>query len=175
MSYLPSSPDLASIAGLLTKYPRCGILLFKLLEDIKSSFSPFSKGTRELIAAYVSDLNQSASCFNTHKALAKELGIDESVFVQLRSDIDSAKIEEKLKPILRFVKKLTLTPNQITKADIKPIYGAGWDERAFLDTVRLCAVVNCMNRFSLGAGIDKKALPIRQNLPDIKPRVIYHS
>lgn len=49
MSYLPSSPDLANVAGLLTKYPRRGILLFKLLEDIKRSFSPLSKGMRELI------------------------------------------------------------------------------------------------------------------------------
>ena len=40
MSYLPSSPDLENIAGLLAKYPRRGILLFKLLEDIKGSFSP---------------------------------------------------------------------------------------------------------------------------------------
>lgn len=175
MSYLPSSPDLASIAGLMAKYPRCGILLFKLLEDIKSSFSPLSKGTRELISAYVSDLNQSISCFNTHKALAKEMGIEELVFMQLRRDIDSANVEGKLKPILRFVNKLTLTPNQISQADIKPIYAAGWDERAFLDTVRLCAVVNCMNRFALGAGIDKATPPCKQSLADIKPRFFYHS
>ena len=55
MSYLPSSPTLVNIAGLLAKYPRRGILLFKLLEDIKGSFSPLTKGVRELIIAYTSD------------------------------------------------------------------------------------------------------------------------
>jgi uncharacterized peroxidase-related enzyme len=175
MSYLPSSPDLENIAGLLAKYPRRGILLFKLMEDIKNSFSPLGKGMRELIIAYTSDLNESESCYKAHKSLVKELGIDEAVYGQLRSDIDSANVDEKLKPILRFVKKLTLTPDQITQADVNPIYETGWDERALLDTVRLCAVVNCMNRFAMGVGIDKKAAHSKQTHPAIKSTAVYHS
>lgn len=164
MSYLPSSPNLANISGLLSKYPRRGILLFKLLEDIKGSFSPLSQGMRELIIAYTSALNRSEYCYNAHKSLAKELGIDESIYGQLKSDINSAKVEEKLKPILRFVKKLTLTPDQITQADVKPIFDAGWDERAFLDSVCLCAIVNCMNRFAMGIGIDRDTPTNKQRL-----------
>jgi Uncharacterized conserved protein len=173
MSYLPSSPNLASLTGLMAKFPRCGVLLFKLLENNRSSFSPLSGDVHDLISAYVSDLNQSASCFNTHKVLTKEMGMDESIFRQLKLDIDSAQVDEKLKPLLRFVKKLTLTPSQITQAEIKNIYAAGWDERALLDTVRLCALVNCMNRFALGAGIDKPAL--NQRPPLSHPRMLYHS
>ncbi|MBU2570295.1 MAG: hypothetical protein KJ725_09695 [Gammaproteobacteria bacterium] len=175
MSYLPSSPDLENIAGLLAKYPRRGILLFKLLEDIKGCFSPLGKGTRELIITYTSDLNQSESCYTAHKSLLKELGIDESVYGQLILDIDSAKVDEKIKPLLRFVKKLTLTPDQITQADVNLIYEVGWDERALLDTVRLCAVVNCMNRFTMGVGIGKKAVNGKQTQPAIKTTAVYHS
>lgn len=159
MSYLPSSPELANIAEILAKYPRRRILLFKLLEDIKGNFSPLSKGVRELIIAYTSGLNQSETCFTTHKAFSKDLGVDEFVYDQLQSDIDSANVEEKLKPILRFIKKLTLTPDKITQADVKPIFDAGWDERALLVSGCLCAVVNCMNRFAIGIGIDKGATP----------------
>jgi len=175
MSYLPSSPDLENIAGLLAKFPRRGILLFKLLEDIKGSFSPLGKGMRELIIAYTSDLNQSESYYKAHKSLFKELGIDESAYGQLKLDIDSAKVDEKLKPILRFVKKLTLTPNGITQEDVNLIYEVGWDERALLDTVRLCAVVNCMNRFAMGVGIGKKAAYSKQTHPAIKSTAVYHS
>lgn len=175
MSYLPSIPDLENIAELLAKYPRRGILLFKLLEDIKGCFSPLGKGTRELIIAYASDLNQSEPCYKAHKSLIKELGIDESVYGQLKADIDSANVDEKLKPLLRFVKKLTLTPDQITLADVNLIYAVGWDERALLDTVRLCAVVNCINRFTMGVGIGKKAARSRQARPVIKSTAVYHS
>jgi len=175
MSYLPSSPDLENIAGLLAKYPRRGILLFKLMEEIKGCFSPLSKGMRELIMFYTSDLNHSESSYKANKSLCKELNIDESIYAQLKVDIESAKVDEKLKPILRFVKKLTLTPDQITQADINPIYEIGWDEHALLDTVRLCAVMNCMNRLTMGIGIDKKATESKQKQTTIKSTAVYHS
>ena len=153
MSYLPSSPDLTNIAAMLGKYPRRGILLFKLLEDIKSNSSPLDRSMRELIITYTSGLNQCDFCYNTHKAVSEQLGIDEKVFDQLKTDIDSAQVDEKLKPVLRYVKKLTLTPDRITQADAQQIFAAGWDEDVFLDVIFLCAVVNCMNRFVSGIGI----------------------
>ena len=153
MSYLPSSPDLANIAAMLGKYPRRGILLFKLLEDIKSNSSPLDRSMRELIITYTSGLNQCDFCYNTHKAVSEQLGIDEKVFDQLKTDIDSAQVDERLKPVLRYVKKLTLTPDRITQADAQQIFTAGWDEDVFLDVIFLCAVVNCMNRFVSGIGI----------------------
>jgi alkylhydroperoxidase family enzyme len=175
MSYLPSSPDLENIAGLLAKYPRRGILLFKLLEDIKGCFSPLTKGVRELIIAYTSDLNQSEPCYMPSKTLFKEFGIDEDTYGQLKSDIENANVDEKLKPLLQFVKKLTLRPDQIIPADVNLIYEAGWDERDLLDTVRLCAVVNCMNRFTMGVGIGKKAAHGKQTQTAIKTTAVYHS
>jgi len=153
MSYLPSSPDLTKIAAMLGKYPRRGILLFKLLEDIKSSCSPLNRSMRELIITYTSGLNQCDFCYNTHKAVSEQLGIDEKVFDQLKADIDSAQVDERLKPVLRYIKKLTLTPDRITQADAQQIFDAGWDENVFLDVIFLCAVVNCMNRFVSGIGI----------------------
>jgi len=153
MSYLPSSPDLTNIAAMLGKYPRRGILLFKLLEDIKRSCSPLNRSMRELVITYTSGLNQCDFCYNTHRAVSKQLGIDEKVFDQLKTDINSAQVDEKLKPILRYVKKLTLTPDKITQMDAQQIFDAGWDEEAFLDTIFLCAIVNSMNRFVSGIGI----------------------
>ena len=153
MSYLPSSPDLTNIAAMLGKYPRRGILLFKLLEDIKSNSSPLNRSMRELIITYTSGLNQCDFCYNIHKAVSEQLGIDEKVFDQLKTDIDSAQVDERLKPVLRYVKKLTLTPNRITQADAQQIFDAGWDENVFLDVIFLSAVVNCMNRFVSGLGI----------------------
>ena len=76
MSYLPSSPDLNSLAGILMKYPRRGILLFKLLEDVGKSFSPLSKDSRELIITYASALNQCDFGYIGHKMKSAEFGIN---------------------------------------------------------------------------------------------------
>jgi uncharacterized peroxidase-related enzyme len=139
---------------MLAKYPRRGILLFKLLEDIMSGCSPLSKEIRELIITYISGLNHCEFFYNAHKEKAKELGIDEAVFDQLHTDISGANVDEKLKPLFHYIKKLTLTPDQITQTDAQRIFDAGWDEQALLDSVGLCAIVNCVNRFVTGIGID---------------------
>ncbi len=70
MSYLPSSPELNSLAGVLTKYPRRGVLLFKLLEDVGRSFSPLSKESRDLIMTYASALNHCYISENGHQGKA---------------------------------------------------------------------------------------------------------
>lgn len=159
MSYLPSSPGLVNLSGLLAKYPRRGILLFKLLEDIKRSCSPLGVEMRELIITYISGLNRCDFCYNLHKVQSTEMGLDATIFEQLKTDIDSADVNENIKPILRFVRKLTLTPDQVTKADAQQIFDAGWDERAFLDSICICAIVNCMNRFVAGIGIEVESTP----------------
>jgi hypothetical protein len=148
MTYLLSSPNFNNLGGMLTKhYPRRGILLFKLLEDIKSSFSSLSIDTCESIITYTCGLNH----YDTHQARFKKPGSVEADL--LKPDFNSINFDEKLNPILNFVNKLTLTPDQITQADVQSIFDAGWDEQAFLDSVYLCAISNCMNCFITGLGI----------------------
>ncbi|UOA09834.1 carboxymuconolactone decarboxylase family protein [Methylobacter sp. S3L5C] len=150
MSYLPSSPDLNSLAGVLSKYPRRGILLFKLLEDMGRSFSPLNKDSRDLIMTYSSALNNCYFGDNGHQG--KTSGNQAVLIKQLQTDMDNARVDEQLKPILRFVKKLTLNPGDITAEDAQTVFDAGWDEQAFLESVCLCAIANCMNRFAKGIG-----------------------
>jgi alkylhydroperoxidase family enzyme len=154
MLYQPSNPDLNSLSDMLEKYPRRRVLLFKVMEEIMRNLSPFNKQTRQLLFAYTSDLNQCRLSYDYHKAASLASGLDESVFAALKTDINSAKIDDKLKPILRFIKKLTLTPDQITQADAQQIFDAGWDEHAYFDSVCICAIMNCMNRFVTAIGVD---------------------
>ena len=154
MLYLPPNPDINSLSDMLEKYPRRRVLLFKVMEEIMRNLSPFNKQTRQLLFAYTSDLNQCRLSYDYHKAASLASGLDESVFAALKTDINSAKIDDKLKPILRFIKKLTLTPDQITQADVQQIFDAGWDEHAYFDSVCICAIMNCMNRFVTAIGID---------------------
>jgi AhpD family alkylhydroperoxidase len=132
MSYLSSSPDPNSLASILTKYPRRGVLLFKLLEDIGRSFSPFSDDGRELIITYASALNHCDFCYNGHQAKSAVLGINDVIIEQLQTDIDSANVDEKLKPVLRFVKKLTLTPGKLRLKMLKPYSMPAGTNKLFL-------------------------------------------
>jgi uncharacterized peroxidase-related enzyme len=174
MSYLPSNPNLTNLAGVLAKYPGRGVLLYKLLRDFKSGSSSLSTEIRELIVTYTLDLNGCISCLDARKAVFAAFDLDGNILGQLKTDIGTANIGENLKPLLRFVQKLTLTPDEIMPADAQPVFAAGWDEQAFLDAVFLCAIVNCVNRIVSGTGINTGYLTalemgINDRLTFIKP------
>lgn len=159
----PSNPDLNTLSDMLEKYPRRRVLLFKAMEEIMGNLSPFSKATRQLLFAYTSDLNQCSLSYEYHKSASMASGLDESIFTALKTDINSAKIDDKLKPILTFIKKLTLTPDKITQADAQQIFDAGWDEHAYFDSVCICAIMNCMNRVIAALGIDAHSPGIKHS------------
>jgi uncharacterized protein YciW len=53
----------------------------------------------------------------------------------LLSDIDLAPIEDRMRPILRYAKKLTLNPTRMTGADAAAVYEAGWGDDVLYSTV----------------------------------------
>jgi len=108
---------------------------------------------KEMIAAYVSQLNESDYCFAGHSRVAVNLGVDEGVFASLADDIASAPVRDELRPLLRFVRKLTLTPARISQADAEAVFQAGWDEQSFHEAICVCARFAMMNRLTLGHGL----------------------
>jgi uncharacterized peroxidase-related enzyme len=115
--------------------------------------SPLSAGERELIAAFVSALNECRFCRDGHTARARRQGIDVAILDELVASIDEASISDRLKPIFRFVKKLTEQPGRVVQADADAVFATGWDEAALEDVVALCAYFNMVNRLADGHGI----------------------
>lgn len=92
-----------------------------------------------------------------HAAVAAELGATQASLDSLLAGLDTAGIDEKMRPVFDFIKKLTLTPAAMTQADADRVYAAGWDERALHDAIEVCALFNFMNRYVEGHGL--KAIP----------------
>ena len=115
--------------------------------------SPLTVGEREFIAAYCSGLNACRYCTGVHSAVADAFGMSEDVLGGALEDVDGAGVEERLRPILRYVRTLTLEPTRLTAADAQAVYDAGWDEKALYDAVMTCALFNLMNRMVEGLGI----------------------
>jgi alkylhydroperoxidase family enzyme len=70
----------------------------------------------------------------------------------LLADVEAA-TDSPIKPILHYVKKLTLSPARISPADADAVFAAGWHDRALHDAVRVCALFNMMNRLVEGLGV----------------------
>lgn len=64
-------------------------------------------------------------------------GVAEDLVTDLLADVDTAPVDEPMKPVLRLVRTLTLDPSRVREADVAAVYAAGWDERALHDAVQL--------------------------------------
>ena len=120
--------------------------------------SAFTEGEREMIAAFVSSTNDCPYCAGLHATVAGHFDVPESTLQALASDLETAPVDERLKPVLRYVEKLTRTPYRMTQADADAVLAAGWDELALSDAVLICALFNMANRVVDGHGVDR-AIP----------------
>jgi uncharacterized peroxidase-related enzyme len=113
--------------------------------------SPLTPGQRE--PAFVSGVNSCRYCHGAHFLVARAFGVDEAVLAASLDDIAVAPVDPRLKPIMRYVRKLTETPSRMTAAAAAAVYDAGWGDEALLHAIAVCAYFNNMNRLVEGAGI----------------------
>ena len=153
MPLFPSLPERPHLSDVFKAFPEQVRPLLDYHDVLLRGDSPLSVAERELIAAYVSGLNACNFCFDAHKLYAQAFGIDDAVIDALVADVDSAPIDGKIKPILRYVSKLKDLPPRLTDADARAVYDAGWTERALYDAVQVAALFHFMNRIIEGTGV----------------------
>ncbi len=154
MPFFPSLPDAAGIGELWSLNPTLKKPMHDLGQAIMRAQSPLSAGQREFIAAFVSALNKCDYCYKGHVQMAANLGANRTEIDAAAENLETAPIEDQWRELLRFVKKLTLTPSQMSQHDASAVFAAGWSERALHDAILVCCRFNFMNRLSLGHGLD---------------------
>lgn len=157
MPYFKSLPADARLLDVFKQYPRLFEPLIEYHQRLLREDSPFSVAERELLAAFVSAVNACRYCAGVHEATARRFGVDERVLAQLLDDPASAPVPQRMKPVFRYVRKLTESPSRMTEADAAEFFAAGWNDRALHDAVAICALFNCMNRLVEGFGISAAA------------------
>jgi len=149
----PSLPDTPDLGDVLKAYPRAVPAVLTLNDAIMCDDGALHIGDRELIAAYVSALNGCQYCTGSHMNAAEAFGVDPKVLTALLSDVETAPVQEALKPMLQYMRKLTETPSRMVEADAEAVFAAGWSEAALFDAVQVCALFNFMNRIVEGTGV----------------------
>jgi alkylhydroperoxidase family enzyme len=85
--------------------------------------------------------------------VAQAFGVSEGALNALLDDIGTAPVAHRMKPVLRYVAKLTLTPAKVTPSDAEAVLAAGLEEQALHHAVAVCGLFNLMNRLVDGLGI----------------------
>jgi uncharacterized peroxidase-related enzyme len=154
MSYLRSLKPDAGLLQIFQAVPEVARPLLEYHEVLLRGDSPFSVAERELIAAYVSSLNNCDYCHAVHSQTAVALGIPAKMIAGMLSNPQSEHVDFPMQPVLTFVRKLTLSPGRITSADADQVFAGGWNDRALHDAVAICGLFNLMNRIVNGLGIE---------------------
>lgn len=154
MPVLPSLARGATLLDVFRAFPETSKPLIEFHEVLLRGPSPFTEGERELIAAYVSALNECRYCRGVHTATAERLGSAQGAVAALVDDIDAAPIDRRMKPVLRYARKLTQSPGGVAQADAEAVFAEGWNETALYHAIAVTALFNFMNRLVEGLGIE---------------------
>jgi alkylhydroperoxidase family enzyme len=68
-------------------------------------------------------------------------------------DLETSKLDDKHKALLRFVAKVNHDSPHITPEDMQPLYKAGWDDEAIYYAITVCALFNFYNRWIDATGV----------------------
>ena len=115
--------------------------------------SAWSVGDRELMAAYVSQVNGSAFCIGAHSATARQAYRDAPKVAAVLADLESAPIEDGLRATLRMLGKLT-REGKVGAEDMRQVLSAGVSRQQVEDALAVCAAFSTTNRLADAFGFE---------------------
>jgi uncharacterized peroxidase-related enzyme len=109
--------------------------------------SGWSVGDRELMAAFVSRLNECTFCVKAHSAVSATAYGDHNKVDQVLSDLNTAQIELPLRAVLVLLGKLT-REQSVNAEDIRTAMAAGVNTQQIEDAFAICFAFNITNRLA---------------------------
>jgi alkylhydroperoxidase family enzyme len=109
--------------------------------------SAWSVGDRELMAAYVSKVNETPFCVAAHSATSSLWYGDHSKVAATLDDVESAPIEEPLRATLRMLGKLT-REHSVDPDDIRTVLAEGVSPEQIEDALAVCLAFNITDRLA---------------------------
>ncbi|MBO0929508.1 carboxymuconolactone decarboxylase family protein [Fibrella aquatilis] len=151
MPHIQLNNDAPGIRSLAIYRPDTGKPLYELAQALLRAGSPDSTLTdaeRELIAAYVSSLNCTNFCQNSHAAAARYLyGEQGDVVDQTLSDVGHAPLSTKLKALLLIAEHVTHDARTVSSGIVAAARAEGATDGDIHDTVLLSATFCMYNRY----------------------------
>jgi len=124
-----------------------GAPMKKFTHEAMRGPSVWSIGDRELMAAFVSKMNECAFCIGAHTATAARAYHDEAKVNAVLSDLETAPIEEPLRATLRMLRKLT-REHTVNAADMRALLAAGISREQIEDALAVCFAFNTTDRLA---------------------------
>jgi uncharacterized peroxidase-related enzyme len=157
MPYIELESHLPGITGLLEYRKDSAQPIRDLTQYLLRGPSTLSEAERELIATVVSYGNECAFCTNAHTAAADLLTGNAEITVQIKQDVATAQISEKMKALLDIAILTRKGGKNVTDEAIEKAKAANATDLEIHDTVLIAALFCLYNRYVDGLAT---ALPV---------------
>jgi uncharacterized peroxidase-related enzyme len=148
MPHIKLPENLHGIRGPMAFRPETAKPLNELAEILLHAPNSLPQADRELIATYVSSLNECYFCQTVHGAIASAcLEGDEDIVKQVKRNFRAAPISEKLKALLTIAGKVQKDGKLVTPEDIAAARAQGATDIEIHDTVLIAAAFCMFNRY----------------------------
>lgn len=166
-------PDAPGILAPMLFRPETAKPLNDLAEVLLRGDSTLSRGERETIAAYVSQLNRCTFCHNSHATFAAlQLDGGWDVVDQVMADPEDAPITPKLRALLAVAALVQQSGTAVTPASIEAARAEGATDVEIHDTVLIAAAFCMFNRYVDGLGT--VAPPQREDYAPMGEQIVAH-
>lgn len=153
MAHIKLPEGLPGIRGPMAFRPETSKALNELAEVLLRSENSLTRGERELIATYVSALNDCFFCQNAHGGIAQHyLQCDMSYIDQVKRDYESTSISDKLKALLSIAASVQKGGKNVTTEQVEKAKILGTTDMEIHDTVLIAAAFCMFNRYVDGLG-----------------------
>jgi uncharacterized peroxidase-related enzyme len=140
--------DAPGIGSLFRYRPETARPLCDLANVLLRDPSSLTRGERELIAAYVSTLNDCEFCGSSHAAFAAaQLPEGMALVDQVRTNVAGAAVSAKLAALLRIAAAVQRGGKNVQTADVDAAREAGATDVEIHDTVLIAAAFCMFNRY----------------------------
>ena len=149
MPHVNVPSEFPGIRSLFMFRPETAAPLNALVQTLLHDPHPtLSAGERELIATYVSHLNECKYCTTIHGAIAKhQLDNNGEVVKQVRANPETAAITSKLKALLKIAAKVQSGGKNVLPEDVESARNEGATDIEIHDTVLIAAAFCMFNRY----------------------------
>lgn len=128
--------------------PATAAPLLQLAEVLLRDENTLSRGERELIAAYVSNLNDCSFCQMSHSTFAAlQLDGGMTLVDQVKRDPATAPVSDKLRALLAIAAKVREDGRAVTQNDVTAAREHGATDTEIHDTVLIAAAFSMYNRY----------------------------
>ena len=147
-------PDVPGILKCFATHPPLLEQMIALASTLLFTEGHLPRRVKEMIATYVSALNNCSYCLDSHSSfLRSQGGSDELLSALSNGTLDAPSISAKDRRLLSFTRKVTTESYKVTPEDMQHLNDAGWSQLQIAEATHIAALFAFFNRVANTFGL----------------------